>query len=39
MFTEKNELLKEVNKSGAVSPATLAMESKIPVSIPVAAPR
>ena len=39
MFREKKELLKEVNNSGAVSPATLAIERRIPVRIPLAALR
>ncbi len=39
MLSEKNELLKEVKSSGAVSPATRAIESNMPVRIPVAAPR
>ncbi|MGW8272183.1 MAG: hypothetical protein ACWGN7_02210 [Thermodesulfovibrionales bacterium] len=38
MFSEKKALLNEVNRSGAVSPATRAIESRIPVRIPVAAP-
>ena len=39
ILSEKKELLNEVNSKGAVSPATRAIESNIPVSIPVAAPR
>jgi len=37
MFVEKKELLKDVKSSGAVSPATRAMDSRIPVRMPVAA--
>ncbi len=36
---EKKELLKEVNSNGAVSPATRAIDRRMPVRMPVAAPR
>lgn len=35
----KKLFLKEVNKSGAVSPATFAAASRTPVNMPAAAPR
>ena len=39
MSQEKKLLLKDVKSRGAVSPATRAMESRMPVRMPVAAPR
>ena len=39
IFIVKKELLKDVNRRGAVSPVTRAIDSRMPVSMPVAAPR